>query len=486
MQLVEDESKGGVQRAVGAVPLLRVLSPALGRRAAGGWAPGLRGRPAASVSMSATPPEQQHATDDDEYWILPPPGEDGAPVWVELSFVLNRVSAVDTVTGTAFFKVYVVFHWTDPRLVGWPAGKPLPPQLWGPRLFLVNALGDLEEVDGAGFTLVDASTGRLKRGRNYSGSVDNPMELRTFPFDMDNIKLDFLTASDFESLNGERTGSSDGKTYRLRRISDPGDIGLRTCSSTWLTMEGWKGRIAEWTLHGISSNINERPPDASGFEITDVSIGFHVSRRAGYYFWKALLPLYLLTALSMGTFQFETDNLPDRTSTVSTYFLAAFAMLYVVGEALPKTDFLTKIDQVIVISTVSLASTGIVSMALAKLHKERGEEVADRWNMIAAIGLSGFYVLANLVIFVPAWWNQRSAVMQLDSYKHTSSIAKMEGIKDSDKNAMFGAGEKMPQTVEQGHDYVTLAELLGQGGITYPTPADQSPVYSLVRSTSES
>jgi len=47
----------------------------------------------------------------------------------------------------------------------------------------------------------------------------------------------------------------------------------------------------------------------------------------------------------MGTFHFDADNLSDRYSTVSAYFLAAFAMLYIVGEALPKTDFLTKIVQ---------------------------------------------------------------------------------------------------------------------------------------------
>ena len=48
---------------------------------------------------------------------------------------------------------------------------------------------------------------------------------------------------------------------------------------------------------------------------------------AGYYFWKALLPLYLLTVLSMSTFHFETDDLVSRVGTVSTYFLSAFAML---------------------------------------------------------------------------------------------------------------------------------------------------------------
>ena len=61
---------------------------------------------------------------------------------------------------------------------------------------------------------------------------------------------------------------------------------------------------------------------------------------------KALLPLYFLMILSFGTFEFDVDNIEARSGSVSTYFLAAFAMLYVVGEALPKTDFLTKIDKV--------------------------------------------------------------------------------------------------------------------------------------------
>ena len=45
------------------------------------------------------------------------------------------------------------------------------------------------------------------------------------------------------------------------------------------------------------------------------------SPRSGYYFWKALMPLYLLTGLSMGTFHFDTDNLSDRYQTVSTWVI---------------------------------------------------------------------------------------------------------------------------------------------------------------------
>ena len=45
------------------------------------------------------------------------------------------------------------------------------------------------------------------------------------------------------------------------------------------------------------------------------------SPRSSYYFWKALMPLYLLTGLSMSTFHFDTDNLADRNATVLTWIV---------------------------------------------------------------------------------------------------------------------------------------------------------------------
>jgi hypothetical protein len=160
-----------------------------------------------------------------------------------------------------------------------------------------------------------------------------------------------------------------GRSYRVRPVEVPGE-------GTRLNLN-WSGKIGEWTLHGVSTKIEEEPPNAAGFEQTTISLSFHVTRTSASYFWKALLPLYLLTALSMSSVHFDTDNRDSRVGTVSTYFLAAFAMLYVVGAALPKTDFLTKIVTVIVMTTVSLAFTGIASLVLAKMTKEMGADVAD-------------------------------------------------------------------------------------------------------------
>ena len=49
--------------------------------------------------------------------------------------------------------------------------------------------------------------------------------------------------------------------------------------------------------------------------------------------------------------------------------LLQHAVLYVVGESLPKTDFLTQIDKCIVLTTLTLASTGYNSRIIAWMHE---------------------------------------------------------------------------------------------------------------------
>ena len=112
-------------------------------------------------------------------WQQPPPPPSGAVNFkVDLRFNLFKVTAVNTVAGTAYVNFGTVCYWTDPRLANWSEGTALPPKLWGPHLMLKNALAGLQEVESS-FDLVDHVTGRLKRGREFKGTVDINIDLLT-------------------------------------------------------------------------------------------------------------------------------------------------------------------------------------------------------------------------------------------------------------------------------------------------------------------
>jgi hypothetical protein len=330
-------------------------------------------------------------------------------------------------------------------------GQQLPKTLWGPCIDLPDQAQDAFEVKQYAFALTDSSTGRLKRDYVYSGQVDNHMNLRKFPMDLDAVRLNFPTTSTWESRDGSTNGEeTHGTSYRLRSIQNPAEGQF---TKLW-----WNGKVTEFAMQGISTMIDEEESDAAGAQTTHLRIEIHLARNSIFYFWKALMPLYLLTSLSFCLFAFATDDIEARFSIISTYFLAAFAMLYVVGESLPKTDFLTKIDQVIVITTASLAFNGAATAIINMVHQQHGARTANEWNTIICIGLFTVYCFLNFAIFVPAMISKRSATKALTQ----EWLAPIDS--ESDKSISSRAKRKPPPTVRAGRDYKPLAMLHIDGG----------------------
>jgi len=348
------------------------------------------------------PQAVQPTHSDDPLWSSPPQIA-GKPISVDVRFNLNKVTSVDTAHSTAFVSVGVAFYWTDTRLVGWEQDA-LPGHLWGPRLWCFNGLQDFASMY-QDFVLLDPPSGRMKRYCRYSGTVDNQMHLKDFPFDVDTIDLTFRTASHWRSGDGGQEGDlGKGKSYRIRPISSPVEGKLFQLL--------WDGALPEFYLLGMSMRIEEKPPTASGQEVTNVHLHFNVSRHSSFYFWKALFPIWLLATLCFASFMFETDDLANRMSTVLTLFLASFTMLYVVGESLPKTDFLTKIDLVIIVTSAVLAGTAGASCAIVAIHRRRGPAVAESANLIASLLLAVCNILANVVILTPPILRKMHSIRQ--------------------------------------------------------------------------
>jgi hypothetical protein len=149
-----------------------------------------------------------------------------------------------------------------------------------------------------------------------------------------------------------------------------------------------------------------------GMEMS-LSLLFVISRQTPYYFWKVLLPLYLVTALSFTAFHYDTDNLTERSALTSSYFLASFAMLYVVGDSLPKTHFLTRVDKLIVSTIMTISLSGLLSRLIFSVHQRQGKEVAEKLNQWIEVSLVALYTISNLWAFGPPFLKMRKHFAKL-------------------------------------------------------------------------
>ena len=109
----------------------------------------------------------------------------------------------------------------------------------------------------------------------------------------------------------------------------------------------------------------------------------------------------------------DTDDLVERSALTSSYFLSAFAMLYVVGDSLPKTHFLTRVDKLIVSTIVTISLSGLLSRMIYSIHMSRDQATAEQWNFWVERGLAMLYVISNIYVFGPPWFQMRRHISKL-------------------------------------------------------------------------
>ena len=110
-------------------------------------------------------------------------------------------------------------------------------------------------------------------------------------------------------------------------------------------------------------------------------------------------------------------------------FLAAFALLYVVGDHVPRVDFLTTIDRMIFITLFLLLWLGIESAAVYYGEERYGLSLKVVRQIDTIAGLSTFigYLLLLAFIIIPARWRQTEAMRVIETE-----------IANSDEGALAG------------------------------------------------
>jgi hypothetical protein len=302
----------------------------------------------------------------------PSPGE---PVEVQLDVIVKAIQEIDAKCSTASVIIQINLYWTDPRVAEACSKDPhfrLPTELWTPGLSLANRI---DELSIETVSITDRHKGEVRVYFALRGKVDNPMDLEGFPFDEDSI--------DFR-LWGDRMcdqSSADATDFILRCKDGPKFVRFL-----------FKSHLPEFQLLGVSYVEYIDSGDSWG------TFGIHIRRKHWYYFFKVTVLMWLIVLLSLPTFLFEFHELEQRMALTATMFLATAATLYVVGQDLPKTEKLHKIDKLLLGTLGVIFATGSESICVFLLHKTN-MTAAQQVEDIASVALPLLYASMNVVLF---------------------------------------------------------------------------------------
>jgi hypothetical protein len=126
----------------------------------------------------------------------------------------------------------------------------------------------------------------------------------------------------------------------------------------------FKGDLIDWQLQGIECDLPREYSFLDHPKIQKANLSFIYKRKPHPYMLRIVMPIFLLTCLTFNVFLFEDTPTSDKMSYVVTTLLAAFALLFVVNQDLPKGAGLSILDKMILFTLFILSSIGLIIMTI--------------------------------------------------------------------------------------------------------------------------
>jgi hypothetical protein len=296
------------------------------------------------------------------------PNREAGPTKVTVAAIIldiNRINGADQTFDANFF---YMLSWSDPRLAHDQERKSMPlNEVWHPRIQILNQ----QKVWPTFPEVVSiAPDGQVVYRQRVWGTFSQPLNLRDFPFDRQNLSIQLVTA---------------GYTPNdLEIVIDP-----RSQMSERLSLPDWD--IVEWSVDATTI----KPIPNLPIELAGVVFSFQAERREQYFIYQVIVPLILIVAMSWIVFWIDPKESGTQIYVAITTMLTLIAYRLAVGRDLPKVDYMTRLDFFILGATVLIYATllqAVITTSMAKSGKLFEAREIDLWCRWLFPG--GFIVLA--------------------------------------------------------------------------------------------
>jgi hypothetical protein len=279
------------------------------------------------------------------------PRKEGEATKITLGVQVVDVTNIDDVNQSINVDFIVRQTWTDSRMIPFEGCKFTLEKVWTPHIDIVNSghlwtrLRDYVEV---------FQFGRVQYMQRYHGAVVFPYQAHRFPFDKHEISLSFLS---LEYGRPEVVLVNDDKfTGRT-----PNDF-----------------NVADWSIGTVLAFVQTTYLDAAERDHSQLNITLTAQRRTSYFFWKVMVPLTLIVAMS--------------------WMLTLIAFLFATQAIVPRLNYLTIMDKFVLGSTILVFLALVEAVMTAYFIAKEREALAVRMDRYCrAIFPAAFAVMILLL-----------------------------------------------------------------------------------------
>ena len=317
------------------------------------------------------------------------PNPPASPTQVQVGMFVADVIDMDEVNETFQIELILVGTWLDPRLAFDPAEEGANKKIfqgvfqfnevysaWWPQFLIINEIGS-GDMNAVKIEVYPDGKVRYLEQRNVT--LETPMDLRQFPFDVQTLNAVFIPFGDNKGavdlqVDQRVLGATEEYAEKEHRVN-----------------------IAEWRLQNV--DIKASTTDYRYFgdkeEVSQIELEITMKRKSANIIWKVIFPLIILVAMMWTVFWLDIDSLTDRLNISFIGILTIVAYQFLIDGSMPRISYFTFTDALLLYSFVIMAATIFQSLLVFDLAK-RGKRAAA--HRVDAVSRWAFPVVYSLTI----------------------------------------------------------------------------------------
>jgi hypothetical protein len=290
------------------------------------------------------------------------PGAEAGPTELYTRIVALGIDEIDSAKQTFTANLYLTVRWQDDRLAHEGSGVKVLDldEAWSPQFQFTNQQRVVRTFPEQ---LLVSPSGEVTYRQRVWGTFSQGLDLMDFPLDTQTFTVQLVASIPFVF------------TDQLVMIQDeewPSGLAPAFAIPDW-DVVGWEASAGEY-------NPLNMPLGAPSFEFS-----FSAKRHVGYYLLKIMLPLLLIVMMSWIVFWIDPKEMGTQISVSVTSMLTLIAYRFMVGSAVPKISYLTKLDLFILSATLLVFTTLLEAVVTGTFARTERVELARKIDRVARV-----------------------------------------------------------------------------------------------------